>query len=444
MEKLRNLKNRTKTYKKPANQNKNFDFILQSLSNFQFKTKVYKIHKNKEETTIYPKTVVDNNNNEIIIDKTVVSVTNKKVKEMESPKGKVFNLMFFLVNILVLVAVLIYQINTYDVISFSELLTLGANFNFVYLAIGVFACIMCLETVRTHVLILKATKASKPIVSYKSVAICRYYDCLTPFTSGGQSFQAFYLSNRGIRGGVATSVAMAKYMFHQIAFLIISALVLVFGFSYIQPTSTVLISLGSIGLCWSIISLSCMIFLSLSKKLAPKIIMSLLKFASKLKIVKDPRKTFIITMRQVMYYQRSIKYFARTWWVALVCIFNSVGIVLLQASIPFFIYCAFATPSFQVAISIFVKFVICELAVKIIPLPGGSGVAEISFAALFGALFSEGTLFWALLIWRFFSYYLYLLQGMFVIIYDFVYGNRRNGKRLKGKQKLGLNITKRK
>ena len=66
-----------------------------------------------------------------------------------------------------------------------------------------------------------------------------------------------------------------------------------------------------------------------------------------------------------------------------------------------------------------------EIAASLMPLPGGTGMNEFSFAAVFASYFVEGRLFWALLIYRFFSYYFYLIQGFGVIIYDYLIGNRR-------------------
>ena len=91
------------------------------------------------------------------------------------------------------------------------------------------------------------------------------------------------------------------------------------------------------------------------------------------------------------------------------------------------LYWAFnETISSAIMIDIFSKFILVELATKYIPIPGGSGVAEISFSALFASLFNDGTLFWAMLFWRILNYFIYLLQGIIVIIYDFAYGNKRN------------------
>ena len=81
-------------------------------------------------------------------------------------------------------------------------------------------------------------------------------------------------------------------------------------------------------------------------------------------------------------------------------------------------------------ITIFTKVILCELVVKLIPLPGGTVVSEFTFTTMFISLFSNGSIFWALLIWRWLDYFMYLLQGIIVVLYDFVIGNKRNKKML--------------
>ena len=50
------------------------------------------------------------------------------------------------------------------------------------------------------------------------------------------------------------------------------------------------------------------------------------------------------------------------------------------------------------------------MASSYIPLPGGTGLIEISFIFLFGIVVRENIV-WALLAWRFLSYYLIVLHG---------------------------------
>ena len=111
------------------------------------------------------------------------------------------------------------------------------------------------------------------------------------------------------------------------------------------------------------------------------------------------------------------------------------------------LYWAFHTDiTSEIVLEILSKFILIELATKYIPIPGGSGVAEISFSALFAVLFEDGTLFWGMLFWRILNYFSYLLQGIIVIAYDFAYGNKKNRiyrLKMKEKEQEIINKTKR-
>ena len=55
-------------------------------------------------------------------------------------------------------------------------------------------------------------------------------------------------------------------------------------------------------------------------------------------------------------------------------------------------------------------------------------MAELSFSTLFASLFTFTTgsvAGWAVLLWRILTYYIYLLQGILVLLYDFCIGNKK-------------------
>ena len=99
--------------------------------------------------------------------------------------------------------------------------------------------------------------------------------------------------------------------------------------------------------------------------------------------------------------------------------------IVVVYSLPFFIYCVFSGFTSGLYFKFFVMGVLVDLASSFIPLPGGSGMNEVSFSLMFGLYFEAGPLFWAMLLWRFFTYYAYLLIGLGVITYDVAYGNRK-------------------
>ena len=64
--------------------------------------------------------------------------------------------------------------------------------------------------------------------------------------------------------------------------------------------------------------------------------------------------------------------------------------------------------------------ILCELCTSIMPLPGGTGMAEISFDALLKNWFSVTLFPWALLIWRILTYFVYIIGGILKMIISFL------------------------
>ncbi len=367
----------------------------------------------------------------------ILSDSTEKVMENRSSKGKIFNICCFALSVIILVVTLLYQSNKFGVHDINKSLFDGIRVRYLFYIMGAFLLIMLFDSLKTHVLLYKSTKIHRPFLSYKSTAICRYYDCVTPFSFGGQPFQVFYLNSRGVKAGIASSVPLAKYMFSQVAFCIISLVMLCIGHSYYGSSSGVVITFSIISLILCFLFLFGIMFISMSKKLAPRIFMGIINFLGKIKLVKNPRVTFTKTMRTMLEYQRSIKFYIKSFWTTFIITILSVGMIVLKGCIPYFIY-LLLTPGQAEAtfIVIFSKFIICELATMFIPLPGGSGMAEISFTALFASLFTggnEGFLFWAVLVYRISSYYIYLFQGVVISLYDICVGDKRNEKFKNGK-----------
>ena len=52
------------------------------------------------------------------------------------------------------------------------------------------------------------------------------------------------------------------------------------------------------------------------------------------------------------------------------------------------------------------------------PLPGASGAQEGGFLLYFREIFRDGTIGLGLLVWRFFTYYIFLIVGVFAVLYE--------------------------
>ena len=133
-------------------------------------------------------------------------------------------------------------------------------------------------------------------------------------------------------------------------------------------------------------------------------------------------------MRTVTTWQTTMRRYKKSPWIWIANIFLSVVFYFVLYSIPYFIYCAFMGWNASVWLEIIILTIIIDMTASFMPLPGGTGVSDFSFIAVFSSFFLNKTTFWALLLWRIFTYYIFILHGLFLLGYDLVIGNKRLAK----------------
>ncbi len=245
-------------------------------------------------------------------------------------------------------------------------------------------------------------------VARRTVIQGRYYDNVTPAAIGGQPFQIYYMrKHSGLSNGVSTSIPMFGMISGQIGFIIIAALCFLFGSLSID--NAVLIGTACFGLLfyafWPIV----VVIATFLPKATTELITIIVKFLAKIHIVKHREKAIENTELEIREYVRSIKRIFKTRKLFFETIAISVIFHILISMIPFFVLTAFGgSVDF---LPCFVTTVAVTSAVYFVPTPGNSGAAEGTFFVVFSAL-SSGYVFWAMLVWRFFSYYIYIIMGL--------------------------------
>jgi len=396
-------------------------------ANFWYNTTYTKIKFNKSPFEKL-KTYITNNsriffatsktvNQEHIIT-TSVNDAEKKIDGKKSKKKKIFNLLFFLFNVVLVIAVFYNFANEQGGIQ--PLSTLFANkpkWTYLFVALGLYVIAVIFNTLKFVFLIYSRTKKWRPWFSFKIATIGRYYDHITPMGSGGQPFEIYYLKKEGYSGDISTAIPLAKYMVWQIAFMVICGYILI-AYSHNYMSSPLVLICAWIGLVLILLLFLFIFFMSVTKKWGASLVVGVLKLLHKMHIIKDYKKVLIKVLKFVKQYQFCIKTFAKSPFTIFTVLISSIGSLISNALIAYFIYISFEANPTVSWWDIVCKCFICELAVCFVPLPGGSGATELSFNSLLGSLFTEGTLFWGILIWRFLTYYLYIIQGLFVLIAD--------------------------
>ncbi len=244
-------------------------------------------------------------------------------------------------------------------------------------------------------------------VARRTILIGRYYDNITPAAVGGQPFQIYYMrKNSGLPNGVSTAIPLFGMISGQVGFIIIAVFCFLLGSLTIENAT--LIATACFGLLFYAFWPVAIMIATFLPKATTEIINALVRLLAKMHLVKDKEKAIKKTEQEVTEYTRSIKLILKTKGLFIRTILISVIFHILISMIPFFVLTAFGgNVDF---LPCFVTTVAITSAVYFVPTPGNAGAAEGTFYVVFSAL-SEGYVFWAMLVWRFFSYYIYIIMG---------------------------------
>lgn len=347
----------------------------------------------------------------------------KEVSSKSEKKKKIRNVIFLIFNLVLVAAILIWNVKTSD--DFTPLSLLDIKFQYIAVIVAFLFLAVSMDVLSTHRMIYRKTLRSRWHLAYKASATLRYYDAITPMATGGQAFMVTYMTSRDVPAPTALSVPIAKLLFQNVAWLIITFVCLIVSFTSHMPS---LVSAASIiGFVLGFVVVFAILFLSISKRAGKKLVAWVLKLLVKMHILKDFDKHYAKVWSFVEDYQNIFREYKHAKLdIVYQLILHALRNVCVF-SVPYFIYIAFphslGTPVATFG-EFFVYTAMIDLASSFIPLPGGTGMNEITFQGLFNPYF-VGTTFWALLVWRFVTYYYYLLQGLGVMAYDSIYGNRK-------------------
>lgn len=266
-------------------------------------------------------------------------------------------------------------------------------------------------------------------IARRTVILGKYYDNITPAAIGGQPFQIYYMHKNGnLPSGFATTIPIIGMISGQIGFIIIAVLCFLFG--SLSINNAALIATACFGLLfYSFWPVSVMLATFLPKAMA-EFIKAGVKLLAKMRIVKDRDKVIQKTEHEVNEYAKSVRLILKTRGLFAKTVAMSVGFNALVAMIPFFVLTAFGGE--VDFLPCFVTTVAITSAVYFVPTPGNAGAAEGTFFVVFSAL-SEGYVFWAMLVWRLFSYYIYIIMGP--ITYYSMHREKVKEKKLSEKKK---------
>lgn len=373
----------------------------------------------------------------LIYDNAKRKATKKGDEEMGArSKSTVWGNAFFVLSIALSLYLMYSFAGGTDLGSQKTFAEVFSDVNVPYLALSICALVamIFLDSLK-YLVIMHATNIKAGYGTALSVGLLgKYYDNITPFSSGGQPMQIIHLHKKGIGGGESSAIIFIKFAFNMTMWLIICFFLMLLNRNVLTMRVADLMQRnllfvgGWIGFAVNcalpLLILSCVVF----PKMTWAITRFVLKIGHKLHIVKD------IDGRMERG-KKAVNAFVSAYVSMIKKPFHSVALGLLciaepfiSMMLPYFVVVALGgsavVPSVELMFEIMTLNVYAQMSAMIVPTPGNSGAVESVFMLSIATL-SSGALFWTVFGWRFLSYYSYIIIGTCMIVVQLIKNNRR-------------------
>ena len=247
--------------------------------------------------------------------------------------------------------------------------------------------------------------------------IGQYYNAVTPFASGGQPAQVYYMSKLGVPGGSASSILIIKFLIYQVVLSVYSVAAFVWKGIDIYNHNPWVFWFSVFGFVINAGAVFLLLGLSFNKGFVEKLVFKTIDILGIIRLIKDPDAIKTKLMSHVDDFHRGIRLMQGNVKAMLImCLMTGIQLISFL-SITFFIYRSLGLQGERWVNMVTVQSLL-YLAVSFVPTPGSMGASETGYIAFFKLFFPGNMIFVSMLIWRTISYYLNILVGVIIILFD--------------------------
>ncbi|MCL2621813.1 MAG: flippase-like domain-containing protein [Firmicutes bacterium] len=383
-----------------------------------------------ERKVVDPSLVLDVGESQVHEEEAVsrkITHAEKYSQKQKSKKSKALSIGFVLLNVAI-VGILFY-LNIDNLEPLDTVIT--SNRSLFYLIAGCSAFLLLAiasEGFRFCQLLFSAGGGFHPKMSVKAHIFDKYYNYITPGGFGGMPFQIYFIYSRGVSGNLSSSVPTSYYVSQRIGFFIF-AITVICLFGKLIDFNGIIIATTIVGLLFTSIAITAVLFIGLNKKAVKRITAWVIKVLHKMRLIKNYNATLKKSLYTIYDYQKTATSLFRKPVVAVTNVAAAIFSLVCNAMVIFCIHSAFFGVDFSLFGLILISYCLIELIMIWVPLPGGSGGAEWGFSVLLLGIFGLGTIAWAILFWRIFHYFAYLVIGLLLLIYENLHGRERYKRR---------------
>lgn len=324
-------------------------------------------------------------------------------------KSKKLNILIIIGAALAVLGIIVWK---FDIKELFQIIV-ASNKKWILLAL---LCMLCYSVFESGVLYCTANSIRRKLSflkAFKTTMIGLLFNNLTPFQSGGQPMQLYYLTKESFMVGEASSILLMKFIVYQVSLIVYSIVLLFVRYRFFYEHSGKLAALIGVGFLVNIAVVIGLIMVGFLPGFTSRLVHGIIALLSKLHLIKNKEKAIENAKYQIESFHDGFRQLLKQKKVLL----QSVVVSCAQLTAFFFIpFCICMALGVQVEsiLSMVAASAFVLMISSFVPLPGASGGAEGSFYLLFGIfILNPSIIAVALILWRLITYYLPIFVGIF-------------------------------
>lgn len=252
--------------------------------------------------------------------------------------------------------------------------------------------------------------------AFKFILQINFFNAITPFSSGGQPFEIFYLKKEKIKLADVTTIVIEQFVVYQVALVSLGLIAIgANNIFHIFPSNSVLKNLVTIGFIINTLVTVILFMLAFTTKTNKFIIEKFVTLGHKLKLVKNKEQKLEKINAYINDLHDGTKRLLENK-ISFICMIlaNFVGLVCLYLVPLTILYATGDFTSFNGLESVVASAYVMLIG-SFVPIPGGTGGLEYGFINFYGN-FIKGSVLTAMMItWRFITYYIPMIIGAIAV-----------------------------
>lgn len=244
-----------------------------------------------------------------------------------------------------------------------------------------------------------------------------YYSNITPSSAGGQPMQVNSLRKAGIPVGYGTMAATIRLACNQFAVCAMSLIFWICNREFVAVQLGDAVWLARLGWIINFASVPLILMAAFMRNLIQRMAIWLIGVGVKFHLVKNPDAVIAVTTDVLDTYHTALMELVRRPGQILLQTFCSCLSLSGLIGAIFFVYHAFGFQGTSWYHMITISFLL-YISACYTPLPGASGAQEGGFLLYYQGIIPGDRIGLALLVWRFFTYYMFLIVGVFNVLLD--------------------------